>query len=74
MMEAREYGLTWCPTRTLPFYVRGLLKAVPVGVLPEVCAIAALTDPEMEVIMITISSSGQEPRHGTIIAQLQGTS
>ena len=43
--------ITWRATRLLPFYVRGLLRAVPIGLFPEVCTIAALTDSEIEVIM-----------------------
>ena len=43
--------ITWLVTRTLPFYARGLLRAVPAGVLPEAFAIAALTDPDIEVMM-----------------------
>ena len=38
-------------TRTLPFYVRGLLRAVPVGVLPEAFALAAMSGPDFEVLM-----------------------
>ena len=41
--------VTWISTRQLPFYVRGLLRAVPTGLLPEVFAIASLTDPDIEV-------------------------
>ena len=41
--------VTWISTRQLPFYVRGLLRAVPAGLLPEVFAIATLTDPDIEV-------------------------
>ena len=36
-------------TKQLPFYVRGLLRAVPAGLLPEVFAIATIIDPEIEV-------------------------
>ena len=43
--------ITWAATRKLPFYVRGLLRAVPYALLPEVCTIAALTDPGIEVLM-----------------------
>ena len=43
--------VTWISTRQLPFYVRGLLRAVPVGLLPEVFAIATITDPDMEVLV-----------------------
>ena len=41
--------VTWISTRQLPFYVRGLLRAVPAGLLPEVFAIASITDPDIEV-------------------------
>ena len=41
--------VTWISTRQLPFYVRGLLRAVPAGLLPEVFAIASITDPNIEV-------------------------
>ena len=41
--------VTWIATRQLPFYVRGLLRAVPAGLLPEVFAIAAVTDPDIEL-------------------------
>ena len=41
--------VTWISTRQLPFYVRGLLRAVPAGLLPEVFAIATITDPDIEV-------------------------
>ena len=43
--------VTWMSTRQLPFYVRGLLRAVPAGLLPEVFAIATLTDPDIEVML-----------------------
>ena len=39
----------WISTRQLPFYVRGLLRAVPAGLLPEVFAIASVTDPDIEM-------------------------
>ena len=42
---------TWAAARQLPFYVRGLLRAVPIALIPEVCTIAALTDSEIEVII-----------------------
>ena len=38
-------------TKQLPFYVRGLLRAVPIELLPEVFAIATITDPDIEVIV-----------------------
>ena len=41
--------VTWISTKQLPFYVRGLLRAVPAGLLPEVFAIATITDPDIEV-------------------------
>ena len=41
--------VTWKSTRQLPFYVRGLLRAVPAGLLPEVFAIASITDPDIEL-------------------------
>ena len=41
----------WMSTRQLPFYVRGLLRAVRTGVLPEVFAIATITDPDIEVLL-----------------------
>ena len=41
--------VTWIATRQLPFYVRGLLRAVPAGLLPEVFAIASVTDPDIEL-------------------------
>ena len=41
--------VTWISTRQLPFYVRGLLRAVPAGLLPEVFAIASITDPDIEL-------------------------
>ena len=37
--------------RTLPFYVRRLLREAPIALIPELCTIAALTDPDMYVIM-----------------------
>ena len=43
--------MTWISTRQLPFYVRGLLRAVPTGLLPEVFTIATLTDPDIEVMV-----------------------
>ena len=43
--------VTWMSTKQLPFYVRGLLRAVPTGLLPEVFAIATITDPDMEVLV-----------------------
>ena len=43
--------IQWAVMRTLPFYVRGLLREVPIALIPEVCTIAALTDPDMDVIM-----------------------
>ena len=43
--------VTWMSTRQLPFYVRGLLRAVPAGLLPEVFAIATITDPDIEVLV-----------------------
>ena len=36
--------------RALPFHVRGLLREVPIALIPEVC-IAALTDTDIEVLM-----------------------
>ena len=41
--------VTWMSTQQLPFYVRGLLRAVPAELLPEVFAIATITDPDIEV-------------------------
>ena len=41
--------VTWISTRQLPFYVRGLLRAVPAELLPEVFAIASITDPDIEL-------------------------
>ena len=41
--------VTWMSTKQLPFYVRGLLRAVPTGLLPEVFTIATITDPDIEV-------------------------
>ena len=38
-------------TKQLPFYVRGLLRAVPIELLPEVFAIATITDPDIDVIV-----------------------
>ena len=39
-------------TRQLPFYVRGLLRVVPAGVLPEVFAIATFfADADIEVML-----------------------
>ena len=43
--------VTWISTRHLPFYVRGLLRAIPTGLLPEVFTIATLTDPDIEVMV-----------------------
>ena len=43
--------IQWAVMRTLPFYVRGLLREVPIALIPEVCTIAALTDSDMEVLM-----------------------
>ena len=43
--------IQWAVMRKLPFYVRGLLREVPIALIPEVCTIAALTDPDIEVIM-----------------------
>ena len=43
--------IKWAATRRLPFYVRGLLRAVPIALPPEVCAFAALTDADIEVLM-----------------------
>ena len=37
--------------RTLPFYVRGLLREVLIALIPDVCTIAALTDTDLEVLM-----------------------
>ena len=37
--------------RTLPFHVRGLLREVPIALIPDVFTIAALTDSDVEVIM-----------------------
>ena len=39
----------WMSTKQLPFYVRGLLRAVPAELLPEVFTIATITDPDVEV-------------------------
>ena len=41
----------WMSTRQLPFYVRGLLRAVPIELLPEVLAVATTTDPEIDVLL-----------------------
>ena len=43
--------VTWISTRQLPFYVRGLLRTVPAGLLPEVFAVATITDPDIEVLV-----------------------
>ena len=43
--------VTWMSTRQLPFYVRGLLRAVPIELLPEVFAVATITDPNIEVML-----------------------
>ena len=43
--------IQWAVLRTLPFYVRGLLREVPIALIPEVCTIAALTDSDIEVLM-----------------------
>ena len=43
--------VTWMSTKQLPFYVRGLLRAVPIELLPEVFAIATITDPDIEVLV-----------------------
>ena len=43
--------IQWAVMRTLPFYVRGLLREVPIALIPEVCTIAALTDTDLEVLM-----------------------
>ena len=43
--------IQWAALRKLPFYVRGLLREVPIALIPEVCTIAALTDPDIEVLM-----------------------
>ena len=43
--------IQWAVVRKLPFYVRGLLREVPIALIPEVCTIAALTDPDIEVLM-----------------------
>ena len=43
--------IQWAVMRTLPFYVRGLLREVPIALVPEVCTIAALADPDIDVIM-----------------------
>ena len=43
--------IQWAVLRTLPFYVRGLLREVPIALIPEVCTIAALTDSDMDVLM-----------------------
>ena len=43
--------IQWAVMRTLPFYVRGLLREVPIALIPEVCTIAALTDTNLEVLM-----------------------
>ena len=41
----------WMSTKQLPFYVRGLLRAVPTGLLPEVFAVATITNPDIEVLV-----------------------
>ena len=33
--------IQWAVMRTLPFYVRGLLREVPIALIPDVCTIAA---------------------------------
>ena len=43
--------IQWTVMRTLPFYVRGLLREVPIALIPDVCTIAALTDSDLEVLM-----------------------
>ena len=43
--------IQWAVMRTLPFYVRGLLREVPIALIPDVCTIAALTDTDLEVLM-----------------------
>ena len=43
--------VTWMSTKQLPFYVRGLLRVVPTGLLPEVFTIATITDPDIEVMV-----------------------
>ena len=43
--------IQWAVIRKLPLYVRGLLREVPTALIPEVCTIAALTDPDLEVVM-----------------------
>ena len=43
--------IQWAVMRTLPFYVRGLLREVPIALIPEVCTIAALTDSDLDVLM-----------------------
>ena len=43
--------IQWAVMKKLPFYVMGLLREVPIALTPEVCTIAALTDPDMDVIM-----------------------
>ena len=43
--------VTWMSTKQLPFYVRGLLRAVLTGLLPEVFAVATITDPNIEVMV-----------------------
>ena len=43
--------IQWTVMRTLPFYVRGLLREVPIALIPDVCTIAALTDTDLEVLM-----------------------
>ena len=43
--------IQWTVMRTLPFYVRGLLREVPIALIPDLCTIAALTDSDLEVLM-----------------------
>ena len=43
--------VTWMSTKQLPVYVTGLLRAVPIGLLPEGFAIATITDPDVEVMV-----------------------
>ena len=43
--------IQWTVMRTSPFYVRGLLREVPIALIPDVCTIAALTDTDLEVLM-----------------------
>ena len=43
--------IQWTVMRTLPFYVRGLLREVPIALIPDVCTIAALTDTDLDVLM-----------------------